>query len=105
MTIPSGYCLCSLFAPGDRQVLVGTKRGSIQIFDIASAEMTEEIEDAHQGEIWSMSLSAGKRGFVTASADKTVKFWDFELLNVGSRDGGEEGASSNNKKLSIVHSR
>lgn len=63
--------------------------------------MTEEVENAHQGEIWSMSLSSGKRGFVTASADKTVKFWDFELLSVG--DGDQDGSAK--KKLSIIHSR
>ena len=44
------------------------------------AEMTEEIHDAHTKEIWSMCLYADKKGFVTASADQTVKFWSFEAL-------------------------
>ena len=50
-SIPSGYGLCSLFVPGDRHVVLGTKKGSLQIFDLGSATMTEEVE-AHQKEIW-----------------------------------------------------
>lgn len=92
-TVASGYCLSSLFVPGDRQVVVGTRKGTIQIFDIASAEMTEEIE-AHEKEIWAMSMNPDKKGFVTASADHTVKFWAFELLKVGDK-----------KQLSILHKR
>ncbi|TRY63046.1 hypothetical protein TCAL_10987 [Tigriopus californicus] len=92
-TVASGYCLSSLFVPGDRQVIVGTRKGTIQIFDIASAEMTEEIE-AHDKEIWAMSLNPDKKGFVTASADHSVKFWAFELLKVGEK-----------RQLSILHKR
>ena len=56
--------------------------GTLQIFDLDKAEMTEEITDAHSKEIWSMCLYADKKGFVTASADQTVKFWSFEALKV-----------------------
>ena len=61
-------------------LILGTKQGSIQIFDLDKAEMTEEINDAHTKEIWSMCLYSDKKGFVTASADQTVKFWSFEAL-------------------------
>jgi hypothetical protein len=33
-SIPSGYGLCSLFVPGDRHVVLGTKKGTLQIFDL-----------------------------------------------------------------------
>jgi U3 small nucleolar RNA-associated protein 12 len=89
-TIFTGYCLCSFFVPGDRQAVVGTKQGKVQIIDVASAEVTEEV-DAHEKEIWGMSLAPDGKGFVTASADQTVKFWDFELI-----DG---------QRLSVVHKR
>ena len=79
-TIGSGYGLTCLFVPGDRHVIVGTKQGSLQIFDLDKAEITEEISEAHTKEIWSMSLYPDKKGFVTASADQTVKFWSFEAL-------------------------
>ncbi len=81
--IDSGYGLCCLFVPGDRHVIVGTKEGAIQIFDLDKAEMSEVVKDAHAKEIWSMSLYPDKKGFVTASADQTVKFWSFEGLASG----------------------
>jgi len=40
-----------------------------------------------------------KRGFVTASADQTVKFWQFELISF------EGQKSSEGKRLSVVHTR
>lgn len=94
-TIASGYCLSSFFTPGDRQAVVGTKKGSLQIIDVASAEVLEEVEGAHEKEIWSMCLTHDDRGFVTASADKSVKFWNFELVS----SGGES------KQLSVIHNR
>ena len=50
-SIQSGYGLCCLFVPGDRHIVLGTKKGSLQIFDVSSATMTEEV-DAHEKEIW-----------------------------------------------------
>merc|ERR1740131_411871 len=44
-TMPSGNALSCLFAPGDRHALVGTKSGTIQIFDIGSGDMTEKFWD------------------------------------------------------------
>ena len=79
-----GYGLCSTFVPGDRHVVLGTKKGTLQVFDLGSGEMTEEVE-AHSGEVWSLALTHDKRGLVTGSADKTVKFWNFELMSTGER--------------------
>lgn len=33
---------------------------------------------AHTGTVWSMQVRNNKLGLVTGSADKEVKFWDFE---------------------------
>ena len=82
-TISSGYGLSLIFAPGDRHVVVGTKVGTLQIFDLDKAEMTEEITDAHEKEIWNVALNSDKKGFVTCSADQTVKFWSFVPVNEG----------------------
>jgi len=49
------------------------------LFDVASSAMIEEI-DAHNGALWSLCLFPDKRGLVTGSADKSVKFWQFELI-------------------------
>ncbi|XP_064627988.1 WD repeat-containing protein 3-like [Lineus longissimus] len=95
-TMACSYALSSLFAPGDRHVVVGTKDGKLQILDIASGMLSEEIV-AHSGAIWTMCMSPDKRGIVTGSADQEVKFWDFELV--------AESEYSSRKRLTLVHSR
>uniref|UniRef100_A0A672U6I7 WD repeat domain 3 n=1 Tax=Strigops habroptila TaxID=2489341 RepID=A0A672U6I7_STRHB len=77
-TMDCEYALCSLFVPGDRQVIVGTKTGKLQLYDLASGSLMETL-DAHDGAVWSLALSPDQRGFVTGGADKCVKFWEFEL--------------------------
>ena len=66
--------------------------------DVASAEVTEAIEAHSAGkEVWGLSPTHDGKGFASASADQTVKFWDFELL------GGSDAHAP--KKLSAVHRR
>jgi len=50
-TMPCEYALSILFVPGDRYVVVATKKGKLQIFDIAAGRLLEEIE-AHKGPIY-----------------------------------------------------
>ncbi|KAK2905151.1 hypothetical protein Q8A67_006950 [Cirrhinus molitorella] len=95
-TMECEYALCSLFVPGDRQIILGTKSGKIQIFDLASGSLLETAE-AHDGALWSMCLSPDQRGIVTGGADKTVKFWDFELIK--DQDSGQT------KRLTVKHTR
>lgn len=95
-TMGCEYALCSLFVPGDRQIILGTKSGKIQIFDLSSGSLLETT-DAHEGALWSMCLSPDQRGIVTGGADKTVKFWDFELIK--DQDSGQ------NKRLTVKHTR
>ncbi|XP_014739675.1 PREDICTED: WD repeat-containing protein 3 isoform X1 [Sturnus vulgaris] len=78
-TMECEYALCSLFVPGDRQVIIGTKTGKLQLFDLASGSLIETL-DAHDGAVWSIALSPDQHGFVTGGADKCVKFWEFELV-------------------------
>ncbi|XP_030642134.1 WD repeat-containing protein 3 [Chanos chanos] len=94
-TMACEYALCSLFVPGDRQIILGTKSGKIQIFDLASGSLLETA-DAHDGALWSMCLSPDQRGIVTGGADKTVKFWEFELVK--DKEGGQN-------KLTVKHTR
>nr|XP_054322940.1 WD repeat-containing protein 3 isoform X1 [Pongo pygmaeus] len=94
-TMTCEYALCSFFVPGDRQVVIGTKTGKLQLYDLASGNLLETI-DAHDGALWSMSLSPDQRGFVTGGADKSVKFWDFELV---------KDENSTQKRLSVKQTR
>lgn len=94
-TLDSGYALCSAFVPGNKHVIVGTKTGQLEIYDISSSTLIETIE-AHDGAIWSLQIRPDKKGLVTGSADKDVKFWDFQLV---------EDEKTHARHLSVVHMR
>ncbi|XP_038657917.1 WD repeat-containing protein 3 [Scyliorhinus canicula] len=94
-TMACEYSLCSLFVPGDRQIILGTKSGKLQLFDLASGNLLETF-DAHDRAVWSISLAPDQRGFVTGSADKLVKFWEFELA---------KDENSTQTRLSLNHIR
>ncbi|KAK9456834.1 hypothetical protein V1511DRAFT_227805 [Dipodascopsis uninucleata] len=78
-TFECGYALCSTFLPGDSIILVGTKTGQIEMFDVASSSLLDTI-DAHDGSLWSMQVMHDGKGLVTGSADKSVKFWSFKII-------------------------
>jgi U3 small nucleolar RNA-associated protein 12 len=63
------------------QVLIGTKSGELELFDIAASTMISSTK-AHDGPIWSIDLRADGGGVVSGSADKDVKFWDIALKDV-----------------------
>jgi len=94
-TMPSGYCLAISFCPGDRHLAVATKGGAVELYSLASGEKTESVA-AHTAEVWALVLTADQRGFLTGGQDKTVKFWDFELV-------AQEGSEV--KVLSALHRR
>ncbi|XP_067049791.1 WD repeat-containing protein 3-like [Acropora muricata] len=94
-TLSTGYALSSIFVPGDRHIIIGTKAGKLEIYEISSGQLLESV-DAHEGPVWSISLSADKRGFLSGSGDSTVKFWEFELVS------DEEHAQAS-KRLSVSH--
>ncbi|EPZ34550.1 U3 snoRNA associted protein Dip2 [Rozella allomycis CSF55] len=73
------FALSCVFVPGDRQIVIGTKEGNIFIYDISTSLVIEQIE-AHEGPIWSLQIRPDRRGLVSGSGDKLVKFWDFELV-------------------------
>ncbi|KAM4700462.1 WD repeat-containing protein 3 isoform 1-T2 [Discoglossus pictus] len=96
-TMSCEYALCSLFVPGDRHVIVGTKSGKLQLFDLASGNLMDSIA-AHDGALWSISVSPDQRGFATGGADKCVKFWEFELVT-------DESDAQSSRRLSVKQTR
>ncbi|XP_057708429.1 WD repeat-containing protein 3 [Corythoichthys intestinalis] len=94
-TMACEYALCSLFVPGDRQIILGTKSGNLQIFELASGSLLETL-NGHDGALWSMCPAPDQRGIVTGGADKTVKLWDFELV---------KDEASGHKRLTLKHTR
>ncbi|KAM3935805.1 WD repeat-containing protein 3 [Leptodactylus fuscus] len=96
-TMSCEYALCSVFVPGDRHVIVGTKSGKLQLFDLSSGTELDAV-DAHDGAVWSIALSPDQRGFTTGGADKCVKFWEFELVN-------DDDGTQSSRRLSVKQTR
>eukprot|EP00501_MAST-03F_sp_TOSAG23-6_P000393 GSMAST32.ASY1.ANO1.405.1 assembled CDS len=85
-----GYGICRSFVQGDQHAVVGTKEGELKLFSLGSGDCIFST-DAHEGSIWSLAMRPDKTGFATGSADKTVKFWEFDV--------------DDDENLTIVHTR
>lgn len=99
-TFECGYALCCAFLPGDKVVVVGTKEGELQLYDVASATLLETVS-AHEGHaIWSLQVHPDGKSVVSGGADKTAKFWDFKIVQ-------EQvlGTTRTTPKLKLVQSR
>lgn len=98
-TFECGYALCCSFLPGDKVVVVGTKSGELELFDVTSASLIDSVS-AHEGAIWSLQVHPDGRSVVTGSADKTAKFWDFKIVQ-------EQvlGTTRTTPKLKLVQSK
>ncbi len=98
-TFECGYALCCSFLPGDRIIVVGTKSGELELYDVASATSIDSVK-AHDGAIWTFRVHPDGKSMVTGSADKSVKFWKFEIVQ-------EEvlGTSRTTPRLRLVHTR
>lgn len=95
-TLECGYALCLAFLPGDKIVVVGTREGTLEVFDIAASTLLDTIK-AHDRDVWSLQVSPQGKSLVTGSADKTAKLWEFKVVQ-------EEvlGTTRKNAKLTLV---
>jgi U3 small nucleolar RNA-associated protein 12 len=52
------------------------------LFDINAARMVDDHQ-AHDEDksVWTLCLRPDNKGFVSGSADHTVKFWSFDLVD------------------------
>jgi U3 small nucleolar RNA-associated protein 12 len=99
-TIDSGYGLCSLFVPGNKFAVVGTKSGGLEIIDIRSGTCVEVVE-AHGGSVLSIAETPDGSGFVTGSTDHDVKFWVYQTTQKPGHDSNHLTVSQvRNMKLS-----
>ena len=98
-TLDCGHALSLAFLPGDKIVVVGTREGTLEVFDIAASTLLDTIA-AHERDIWSLQVSPDGKSLVTGSADKSAKFWEFKVVQ-------EEvlGTTRKISKLTLVHSR
>ncbi|CEH16129.1 WD40-repeat-containing subunit of the 18S rRNA processing complex [Ceraceosorus bombacis] len=116
-TLPGAYALTVAWLPGDRHVLVGCKDGTLRSYDIPAGEAVETIQ-AHDGPLWSIAVHPDGQSCVTASADKDVKFWEFESVVSAieertedqsgpdqEQDEGRSAPSAGRMQLSLAHVR
>ena len=94
-SIDSGYGLSLMFVPGNNYLVLGTKEGTLEVFDVGAATKVH-TQEAHSGPVWSLCMLPDKSGFVSGSADKEVKFWLWQVV-VSKEDG--------TKTLRLKHSR
>ncbi|GFV08204.1 WD repeat-containing protein 3 [Trichonephila clavipes] len=93
-TLPCNAALCSVFVPGNNHCIIGTKNGTLDVFDIDKQTLTSSV-DGHGGFVKCICLSPGKTGITSGGSDKEVKFWDLEL-----RRGDNQAEST--KMLSLA---
>ena len=98
-TLDCGYAICAAFLPGDKIVAVGSKDGTLALFDIASSILLDTIS-AHERDIWTLQIHPDGKSLVTGSADKSTKFWEFRVLQTEVL-----GTTRKASKLSLVHTR
>jgi U3 small nucleolar RNA-associated protein 12 len=61
--------------------VVGTKSGEIMLYDLSASTLIETFA-AHTGAVWSLDIRPDGKGLVSGSADKDVKFWEFEVRDM-----------------------
>jgi len=79
------YVNCVRYCPSGEFYISVSSDKTILVFNGTTGEKVKEISDAkngHTGSIYEISWSADGNQFLTASADKTCKVWDFENGNV-----------------------
>lgn len=98
-TLDCGYALCATFLPGDKIVIVGNRGGELEVFDIASSTLIE-TNKAHEGPVWTLHVHPDGKSMATGSADKSVKFFNFEIIQ-------EEvpGTKRVTPRFKLVHNR
>lgn len=77
-TMPSGYGLCGFFLAGNEHVLIGTKEGKLELYNIQIGELVQSL-DAHSGAVYGLAQRPDQKGCVSCSADRTLRFYDFEF--------------------------
>lgn len=98
-TFECGYALATKFLPGGTLIVVGTRSGELELYDLASSTLLESIQ-AHEGAIWSLDLTPNGKSLVTGSNDKSIKFWDFKI-----EQEQIPGSERTTPKMKIFHNK
>ena len=78
ITLNNEYGYKLLFCPGNKHVIIGTKKGSLMIYDLNLNKIIFNTS-GHSGTIYDIQLNSKKNGIETCAADNCIKFWEFDL--------------------------
>uniref|UniRef100_A0A7S0MZT6 Uncharacterized protein n=1 Tax=Cryptomonas curvata TaxID=233186 RepID=A0A7S0MZT6_9CRYP len=78
-TASHGLCLVLC---GKKNLIVGNKEGSIEIYDILSKKLLWSQYNAHEGPIWSLDIAKNQLLIATAGGDGILKLWEFETKEI-----------------------
>ena len=82
--------------PGNEFVVSSGSDMNLVVYNSSTGEITQTKEKIHNGSIYSLTFFDGGNKFVTCSADKTVKVWKWEglellhTLNVSPKPGVQD---------------
>jgi len=75
-TMASGYGLCGLFLPGNEYVVVGTKEGHLELYDLRIGELAQR-ETKHSGAVYALAEEPDHKGFCSCSADRWLRYFEY----------------------------
>jgi len=75
-TMVSGYGLCGFFVAGNEHILLGTKEGQLELYDLRVAQATQTVE-AHKGAVYGLAERPDHKGFASCSADRMLRVFNF----------------------------
>ena len=91
----SGSISCPLFLKQE-QVASANSRGQVKIWDLRAGKMMCEFND-HGGPVYDVEFHPHEFLLASASADRTVNFWDLENFNLVSKSEKDSGPIRYNK--------
>ena len=77
ISIEDENIICASFISNDEFIVIGTKKGSIYMYETDSCELVAEVQKAHQQEIWNI-VEFKLKGIiyvVTCSSDKNIHYF------------------------------
>jgi WD40 repeat protein len=77
----SGHSLCFVLC-GKKNLIVGNKIGSLEIYDLLSKKLIWFQENAHKGPVWSIDIAKNDFLVASAGADGILKIWEFEIKQI-----------------------
>ena len=77
----TAHSLCFVLC-GKKNIIIGNKEGSLEVYDILSKKLIWFQQYAHKGPVWSIDIAQNQLLVATAGADGILKIWEFEIKEI-----------------------